>query len=219
MSRVNRRIRPTATGLATALTVTMALSACSADTPPPTPAPTTGPILPESPESPSAATQPAAPAPTTTATPTQPTASAPALPAAARRRTAPGAEAHVRHFIASYNTSATTGTAGVLPSLSTTACKSCQALETDLRKHARAGNHYERAPLTFTLVGGMDGLPESDPDYPVLARIREHSNRILNDRGQPIEETKGSMTDLIFTLVWRRDSWRVNKIWIRRDVE
>ncbi|MBK8435626.1 MAG: hypothetical protein IPL37_03620 [Austwickia sp.] len=65
----------------------------------------------------------------------------------------------------------------------------------------------------------MDGLPESDPDYPVLARIREHSNRILNDRGQPIEETKGSMTDLIFTLVWRRDSWRVNKIWIRRDVE
>ncbi len=153
----------------------------------------------------------AGPVAASTATPSR------TIPPEARVRTAAGAEAFVRHFIEVYNDSAMSTTAGRLPQLATPACGSCEALEAGLVEVQQAQGRYDRHPVEITLIFGMSGVAERDPTYQVMARIHELPNRILYPRRSP-ELVDEATTDFIYTLTWISGTWRVHKIWARRDV-
>ncbi|MBK9100502.1 MAG: hypothetical protein IPM90_02820 [Austwickia sp.] len=160
----NTRHRSAALALAAlaALAGLGTVAGCASD-PPPTPAasivlptnPTSEPTASDANPPVSATEQPA----TATSTPSTAPAGLSPIPPGARQRTASGAEAFVRYYIAESNRTMTHPRLGVMKPLEMPGCRACGNLERIVEDLINHDVHYTAPPTLIRLDGRSDGGP------------------------------------------------------------
>jgi hypothetical protein len=133
------------------------------------------------------------------------------IPAAARQRTADGAEAMVAYFIKVSNAASVNPVAGQIPPLSTSSCKSCAGWEEDILTLVRNRRKHKTYPLKVISIGGTVGNPAKDRSYEVVAATRE-AGPVLNADGSVFDVLDEYAATFFFEMQWKGDSWRVNAI-------
>ncbi len=135
-----------------------------------------------------------------------------AMPLAARQRNADGAEAFVRYFLDIHNEDGIHPTNGRLTPLSSPACKTCAGFDKLTRDLNHDKQRFAGPPLTIKIVAGLDGLPETDPQYRVGARLIEGVHPILTESGGVFQRIPRKEFTFIFYLTWSRTAWTVDEI-------
>ena len=164
------------------------------------------PVGPVAKRSPSAS--PVVPEPGTTTASVRP---AP-LPPAARQRTAKGAEAFVRHFLAEYNRAVTTPAVGLLRPLSLQSCATCHGFEDDVQALIRDHERYKVTPLRVDGVTCVACGAEQVPAKLVHAWVYSRPAEIV-DRDDKVVQTIDPSSDILqFEVRWKGDGWAADKV-------
>lgn len=209
----NTRHRSAALALAAlaALAGLGTVAGCASD-PPPTPAASI--VLPTNPTSeptPSDATPPvSATEPPTATRSSTPASGLSPIPPAARQRTARGAEAFVRYYIAEYNRAMVTPATGLLPQLSTPDCAICRELEDSIHALVKDQERYAHASVTITHLHA-DSATSAGERF-VIANLTSTAVDILDRGGVPVQHVPSAPLLWEIKLRWTKDHWVVQRI-------
>lgn len=139
-----------------------------------------------------------------------PTTDATSLPAAARARTAAGAEAFSRHYFDALNTAWTTTDADILRALSAASCKTCTLYIKTADDLRQKGLHYA-GPSGF--VGAAIPLPGATPSIQYIEiAYRQNSATIIDATGRVTEKVPVLGSFIVATTQWSSSGWRMAKI-------
>lgn len=150
--------------------------------------------------------------PTTTPASATPTATSPpglsGIPAAARARTAKGAETFVRHYFDQLNQSWTKPDPDLLVGLSGPNCKTCQNFIRTAQSYAANGRRQSKNPLDFQTVRAL-GFTGSQQQ--VSAQFRITGSSVLSPSGGVLRTEAPGMLRMFLTLEWRGAQWIMAK--------
>jgi len=148
--------------------------------------------------------------PTTSAPTTSSPITDPNIPVAARAHTPAGAEAFVRHFYEQLNTAWTTPSKGLISTLSTSACKSCAALESTAADLVLHGQHYDGPPVTIVSVDSIGEATSGHPEV-VVRFIQEHRS-VIDSSGKVVLSDQRKEGKFVATLGWSTRGWSVETV-------
>lgn len=140
-----------------------------------------------------------------------------AIPLAARQRTAAGAEAFVRYYLDVSNRMGVNPRSGQLSPLSTANCRTCVNWEETADELLQEKRRYAGPPMSLVTIGGLSGLPETDKQYDVGARVREGAQPLVDATGRVVERFPVQEGTYIFTLVWAGQTWKTEKIQVLQE--
>lgn len=131
------------------------------------------------------------------------------LPAAARQRTAPGAEAFVRYFVELVNRSGTVPSADPFGPLAADGCKACAFFQQESQKLVRLGARYSRPPLRVSSVAGHPMDPGTGATYVVSAILIQAEVPIMKADGSTIKTSAPWTASYDFELRWGPGYWQL----------
>lgn len=133
------------------------------------------------------------------------------MPAAARQNTAAGAMAFTEFFFEQLNVAYTKPDAGLIPVLSSTACKSCTALQAGAVDLIAKGHRMKSGP-----VAPLQKLARSDASPPtetwVAFTLTQLDTPVIDRSGAVVERQKPSSVPKIASVVWEEDGWKMRGI-------
>ena len=188
---------------AAALVAVATLGACTGGDP--------GPSSPTPPASSSTSTSTSAATTSTTPAPSPTTSVDPAIakiPAAARAETIEGASAYAQFYFAQLNNAFKKGDPSGLIGLSSSGCKTCEALRNGVTDVAKAGHHYGD---DLTKVNYASATEFSPTARRVLVDLNQRAVPVLDESGRKVDETRSAKLAFVATLEFEK-RWIITRL-------
>ena len=195
--RVRRAPRVRGLVLGSLLGAMVLLGGCDSEEPP-----TSGPT-----PTPSSTTSSTRPSPPATPTPTPSYTST--IPAAARKKSARGAEAFARFYVEQSSRAWLAPDPSLLDGLSTTDCETCTTLEETARDLEQRSEKYSKPPIRWNSAQRLSG---NGNRFVFEVKLTELPTSVVDQNGSEIESFPRQEITRAVSVVWQGEQWLVDGI-------
>ncbi|MGL4178647.1 MAG: DUF6318 family protein [Dermatophilaceae bacterium] len=133
-----------------------------------------------------------------------------AVPAAARAKTAAGAEAFVRFFIDQLAIAWMEPRAGLIASLSDPKCTFCTKSEAQAKEYVAKGYQFDSRPVEVLTVEPFVGAPKNQQFLAVT--FQQMPTAVVDQTGKEVDRQQGMDEELYVIVAWRQSGWQLLEI-------